>query len=143
MLGYDFDLQPVVNLPIEDHSWSSTFGMECIGCLNTTILPTETFTYEITVTDANGCTASDEITITVDDTRQVFIPNAFSPDGDGFNDYFFVNAGIDVEIIQSLKIFDRWGSLVFSNNNLLPNDFESGWNGSVSYTHLRAHETLR
>ena len=68
----------------------------------------------------------------MDDTRQVFIPNAFSPDGDGFNDYFFVNTGIDVEIIQSLKIFDRWGSLVFSNNNLLPNDFESGWNGFMN-----------
>jgi len=129
LLGYDFELQPVVNLPIADHEWSSTFGMECVGCLTSSITPTENFTYELTVTDVNGCTASDAITITVDNTRQIFIPNAFSPDGDGYNDYFFINAGVDVEIIQSLSIFDRWGGVVFSNNDISPNDFEKGWNG--------------
>ena len=129
LLGYDFELEPFINLPIADYSWSSTFGMECIGCLNSTITPTEDFTYELVVTDINGCTASDDITITVDNTRQVFIPNAFSPDGDGYNDYFFINAGVDVEIIQSLKVFDRWGGLVFSNNDISPNSYEAGWNG--------------
>ena len=132
LLGYDFELQPFINLPIDDYSWSSTFGMDCIGCLNSSVTPTETFTYELTVIDLNGCTASDAITVMVDDTRQVFIPNAFSPDGDGYNDYFIINAGIDVEIIKSLKIFDRWGSLVFANNDIAPNDFESGWNGFVN-----------
>ena len=129
LLGQDFDLQPIVNLPIADHEWSSTLGMECVGCLSTSITPTETFTYELTVTDINGCTASDAITITIDDTRQIFIPNAFSPDGDGFNDYFFINGGIDVEIIQSLTILNRWGGVVFSNNSIAPNDFQTGWDG--------------
>ena len=129
LLGCTYDLTPSINAPIVDHDWSSTLGMDCVGCLNTTIIPTETFTYTLTVTDANGCQAADSITINIDDTRQVFIPNAFSPDGDGYNDYFFINAGKDVEVIQSLKIFDRWGSLVFNNNAISPNDFESGWDG--------------
>ena len=132
LLGCTYELEPFINLPISDHEWSSTLGMDCIGCLNTTITPTETFTYSLTVTDINGCTASDEITISVDATRQVFIPNAFSPDGDGYNDYFFVNSGKDVEMIQSMKIFDRWGSLVFSNNDISPDNFENGWDGFIN-----------
>jgi len=68
----------------------------------------------------------------VDNTRRVFFPNAFSPDGDGSNDYFSIYSGFDVEEVISFQVFDRWGGLVFSNQNFQPNDDLIGWNGFVN-----------
>ena len=56
-------------------------------------------------------------------------PNAFSPNGDGANDYFTVYGGIDVEEVVNFQIFNRWGGLVFSNKNFQPNDDLIGWDG--------------
>jgi len=59
----------------------------------------------------------------------VSIPNAFSPNGDGKNDKFYILGGRDVESVLEFSIFDRWGGNVFRVNNALPNDPSSGWNG--------------
>jgi len=129
-LGETYDIQPISNLPIDSYSWLETTGLECTtDCLNPTAAPVETTAYTLTATDENGCTATDNIIINVDKTRNVFIPNAFSPNGDGYNDYFTIYAGIDVTEVVTFHIFDRWGGLVFSNKNFQPNDELIGWNG--------------
>ncbi len=61
--------------------------------------------------------------------RKFFIPNAFSPNEDGTNDIFTVFGGSSVTLIKSLSIFDRWGELVFSNENFQPDNLASGWDG--------------
>jgi gliding motility-associated-like protein len=61
----------------------------------------------------------------------VYISNAFSPNGDGVNDFFNIQGHVpNVKEIQSLIIFDRWGTKVFEKFNLLPNDLSSGWDGT-------------
>ena len=67
--------------------------------------------------------------IFVDKSRNVFIPNAFSPNGDGFNDYFTIYGGIDVEEIVNFQVYNRWGDVVFSKKNFQPNDNLIGWDG--------------
>ena len=69
------------------------------------------------------------VTISYEDCRQVFFPNAFSPNDDGINDLFLPFDGGDVGVVHALKIFDRWGGLVFEKNDFQPNDFTAGWDG--------------
>jgi gliding motility-associated-like protein len=94
-----------------------------------------------TVAMANSCgEASASAAIDFEDCRQVYFPTAFSPNDDGFNDVFLPFDDGDVAEIRSLKVFDRWGELVFERNNFLPNDFAAGWDGTfkgkISHTGL-------
>ena len=73
----------------------------------------------------------DDITINVEKTRKVYIPNAFSPNSDGYNDYFTIYGGIDVEEIVNFQVFDRWGELVYESNDASElNDLSQGWDGT-------------
>jgi gliding motility-associated-like protein len=92
----------------------------------------ETAKYSVIITDENGCQSSDTIGIRV--SSEVFIPNSFSPNKDGKNDFFKVY-GFGVKEIQ-LQIWDRFGILVYESNDPrecvesgLNNDSEKGWNG--------------
>jgi gliding motility-associated-like protein len=58
----------------------------------------------------------------------VFIPNTFSPNGDGHNDVFFVR-GRGLDRVKSLRVFDRWGEVVFEKQNFPVNDASVGWDG--------------
>jgi gliding motility-associated-like protein len=60
--------------------------------------------------------------------ERIFIPNSFSPNDDGVNDYFTVFTKEDLKI-NYLRIFDRWGEMVFENTNFKSNDDVNGWNG--------------
>lgn len=83
----------------------------------------------IIVEDGRGCKASDgfQLTIVLGD---IYIPNAFSPDGDGRNDRFtFYSDNGSGEIIERLRIYDRWGALVYEGEELFLNDESTGWDG--------------
>lgn len=73
------------------------------------ITPTESRQYSLTVTSPHGCVASDSILVKVFD--QLYMPDAFSPNGDGVNDFLVIQNG--PEQIEKIRIFDRWGSPVF------------------------------
>jgi gliding motility-associated-like protein len=111
--------------------WSPVDSLDCVNCIQPIASPTSTTTYTITVIDSiTGCLLTDEVVVSVDKNRNVFIPNAFSPNGDGSNDIFQIFSGIGVRKINKLKIFDRWGELVYSAENFLPNDSKTGWDGN-------------
>jgi gliding motility-associated-like protein len=78
----------------------------------------------------NGCNDSASVTITVNPTESVFVPNAFTPNGDGMNDVFTVYGSVDVQRVNRLLIFDRWGELVYEATDFPPNDLSNGWDGS-------------
>ncbi len=59
----------------------------------------------------------------------MFIPNAFSPDADGINDYFTIYGGASARNIRILRIFDRWGELLFETADIPPNSEPLGWDG--------------
>ncbi|MDP2669522.1 MAG: gliding motility-associated C-terminal domain-containing protein [bacterium] len=87
--------------------------------------------YFITVTDANGCEVVGNIEVGFKNPDQVYIPNAFSPNGDGINDAFLPFSGECVKKIQSFLVFDRWGEKVYENYNFQPNQPDQGWQGEM------------
>ncbi|RYG45428.1 MAG: gliding motility-associated C-terminal domain-containing protein, partial [Chitinophagaceae bacterium] len=58
-----------------------------------------------------------------------YIPNTFSPNGDGSNDRFYPR-GKGLYLIQALRVFNRWGQVVFENRNFPANDAMKGWDGT-------------
>ncbi len=79
--------------------------------------------YRVVVTDSLGCKATDSILVK-DCTKNLYVPDAFTPNGDGLNDVFRVFANPDAITGFSMQIFNRWGELIFESNNVA-----AGWNG--------------
>jgi gliding motility-associated-like protein len=104
------------------YSWEPADGLSCIDCPAPIATPLVTTTYTLTFTDDNGCQASAKTTLNVDTDHPLYIPNAFSPNGDDKNDLFYIY-GSGIKSID-LKIFDRWGEEVFATQ-----DPAQGWNG--------------
>jgi len=85
----------------------------------------------LVVVDENGCTASDKITVIVENNRKLFVPNAISPNNDGVNDYFDITAGPDVDKIEFVDIFDRWGANLYHlENPNISSGIVSTWDGT-------------
>lgn len=95
--------------------WEPSESLNCFDCPNPISSPTETTTYKVFVTNQNGCYRSDEVTINVNRDRPVFFPTAFSPNGDGNNDYFEIQRGKTTTKIVELQVFNRWGQLVYNS----------------------------
>jgi gliding motility-associated-like protein len=131
-------LHPQLNIPkdsVVSYLWSGDPSLTCLTCDSTQVIPLNQTTISLTVTDVNNCRATDDVTIFVRLRRRVFIPNAFTPNGDGRNDYFNVYGGVEVSSIKSLKVFDRWGNMVFERLDFKPvyrTDPEdtNGWDGT-------------
>ena len=73
--------------------------------------------YTAIVTSDSGCTAVDSILITVIPFYNIYVPNAFTPNGDGNNDYFSVYGEKEDWKEFSIKVFDRWGEKVFESGD--------------------------
>ena len=110
--------------------WDPVEGLDCVDCIRPDALVYSNQIYNVIMQDSSGCedSASTELLITFEES--VYIPNAFSPNGDGRNDLFTVFAGKAVEQIQKIQIFDRWGELIFQNENIPPNDLMHAWDGT-------------
>ncbi len=110
--------------------WIHPFDLSCDECLDPLTSPLETSIYELIVTDINtGCTERDQVEVEVNRPIKLYVPNAFSPNGDGNNERFTIFSNAAVIEIKALKIFDRWGEMVFENQDFMSNDLESGWDG--------------
>ncbi len=87
--------------------------------------------YELTGIDANGCEATDQITVRVIKDRQVHVPTGFTPNGDQINDVLMVH-GKEGTIIKIFRVYDRWGSLVYEVKDFDINDSSAGWDGTFN-----------
>lgn len=128
-LGDELMLNAFVNLPGLSLQWEPSELFACSQCLQTSVLPVGTTTLQLTATDSFGCSISDDLIVQVLPRRRVFVPNVFSPNGDGINDVFVPEGGNDVAEIVEFKVFNRYGALMYSSNNFLPGDTSNGWNG--------------
>lgn len=115
---------------VVSYSWSSAdTTMSCYNCADPMVMPFTKTWYILTITDANGCTATDSVEVKVRKERRVFIPSAFTPNNDGNNDLFIVYGGTGVVEILSFRVFNRWGEIVHLAENFAPNSEEHGWDG--------------
>ena len=112
------------------YEWTPSAGLSCNNCQNPTITAPKTTTYTIKGTDIQGCSDSVSFTIKIDKNLNTFIPNAFSPDGDRNNDILMIYSAGEVEQVRAFRIFDRWGNMVFTQENFAPNFSAYGWDGT-------------
>ncbi|MFN0217127.1 MAG: gliding motility-associated C-terminal domain-containing protein [Saprospiraceae bacterium] len=112
-------------------TWTPTDYLDQPNALTTLASPLNSTRYSLVATDSSGCTARDEIYIKVTKEKRVFIPTIFLPDLDGKNDHFTVYGAEELMLVRSMRIFDRWGDLVFENLNFLPNEPQFGWGGQA------------
>lgn len=129
-LGFSTDIRATASEFPVSYQWTPSDFLVCDTCAFTGVVqPTGNITYTITATSEDGCMATDSVTIYVIKNRPIYIPNVFSPNGDGLNDGFTIFGGPAVAEIRNLKIFDRWGELIFDQDNLPINSEAEGWDG--------------
>ncbi len=120
-LGETFEIEAEIDLGgIFDYEWMPSTALSCNDCPDPAASPVETTTYTLTATDEAGCLDSASLTITVNTIcgeDQLGIPNAFTPNSDGVNDFFGLMNPDGLEQVNSIKIFDRWGSIVFQGTS--------------------------
>jgi hypothetical protein len=133
LLLFQYDsvlLAPVITggTPVR-FQWTPTVGLADSLNLSTWAAPLRTTIYRLTVEDEDGCTATDIVTVKVDLTNRVYLPNVFKPDAPGINSTLTVFGGPEVALIRSMRVYDRWGGLMFERFDLKPNDPTAGWDG--------------
>ena len=113
--------------------WSNAATLRLASdSLSAVARPERTTIYRLTATTAGGCMLSQTVQVVVEERPQIYYaPNAFSPNNDGRNDYFTLYGKSSLQQIAVLRIYNRWGALVFEANDLPPNTEEAGWNGSA------------
>lgn len=128
-LGYEADLEAFANSLNATFTWLPADSLECPTCQKITAAPAQTTTYTVTATDARGCTAEDSVTVFVEIKRPYFVPNVFTPNADGDNDYFYVQGGPAIGKVRLMRVFDRWGGFIFETKNVDADRPENGWDG--------------
>jgi hypothetical protein len=100
--------------------------------------PSDNLYITLKITDENGCSTSDNLSIEVTRARNIFIPNIFKlSSSDNTNTKFDIVAGFGVEMVEELIILDRWGNKVYQKKNYLPEEGD-GWDGTHNGTALNA-----
>ncbi len=107
----------------DNYVWTPAGDLSCSNCSSPDANPFETTTYSVVGT-SNGCSSVASVVVTVEFNAEIFIPTAFSPNGDGLNDTY----GVISSAFKSaeFKVFDRWGSVVFETS-----DLSVKWDGNI------------
>lgn len=101
--------------------WENVDSILCLNCLSVNFKPDASESYYFTAVDANGCKNTDSIEILLQGS--LYVPNSFTPNGDGYNDFFQVQAK-EVHDFH-LYIFNRWGQLIYETE-----DANANWDGT-------------
>ncbi len=129
--GTPFRLSPNISGAV-NWMWSPPDYLDCTNCLHPVSKPKISITYLLTAFNADGCKAADTVSLKlICGKNLVYIPTAFSPNGDNLNDRFTIN-GSGVKIIRSVVIFSRWGKVVFERRNINVNDLNNSWDGNYN-----------
>ncbi len=140
-LGEPVNISPTANYPIETYVWlPNELALDCPApCRTLEFTPSASSSIYLTGKSLKGCTASDSVFVNVLKIRKIYIPNVFSPDEDGFNDYFTIFGAVpNIQEVEQLLIYNRWGELVFEKENFAPNVPEEGWDGTFRGKRLDA-----
>ena len=133
-LGDSLTLNPVTTGLIDTLIWTPDNILngcpDAGNCWNPSLTPVQMTSVTATVSNENGCSATDQLTIFVEKKRYVYIPNAFSPTGQEENRIFMIYAGKGVERVNTFRVFSRWGELMYEADDFLPNDAAMGWDGN-------------
>ncbi|MEQ1744288.1 MAG: PKD-like domain-containing protein [Saprospiraceae bacterium] len=132
IIGNALRIEAVTNLS----TWSSLVWQPlpdtaCANCLVQEWVPGGFQLIRVTITDTFGCTATDQIRVSVEKKTELYVPNVFRPDRSGSNDVWTISAGPSVVELREVAIFDRWGDQLYLWNNPLPPNQWPGWDGTA------------
>lgn len=135
-LGETIALFAAVNAPAGSNvsiTWQSDAELSCnSGCNTNYVTPTTADTTIVLVSiidEVSGCSDVDSVYICGIDVPNIYVPTAFTPDGDSDNDEVFVLGDIDLFDLDEFRIYNRWGELVFETDT-----FDEGWDGTFKGT---------
>lgn len=141
---YNLDEEMIIKAVGEGElTWIYGEGIYCKDCPTTFVYPKRSGCYIVQAVNKYNCKATDEVCIDVTTEYSIYVPNSFTPNGDGLNDVFNVyGTGI---IRLKLLVYDRWGEKIFESN-----DQSKGWDGSYKnslceqgvYTYVINYTTL-
>lgn len=115
------------------YRWHPAEIFDCPGCASPTVSAPRSQTISLAIDNIYGCTDSLVTFVAVDGRVPIFVPNVFTPDGDGQNDFVPIYANVlQVERILSFRVFNRWGALLWEDEDFAPNDGRRGWDGYLS-----------
>lgn len=103
--------------------WNKNQILSCYDCANPVASPVKTTIYTATNTTESGCVSTDYFTVVVLNDAVVHTPNAFTPNGDGLNDYFGPTGKVPEG--YTMRVFNRFGETIYSSNSL-----QSKWDGT-------------
>ncbi|HEX6332629.1 MAG TPA: PKD domain-containing protein, partial [Flavisolibacter sp.] len=128
-VGTSVQLASTSSSDVTSWKWMPSLGLSCSTCPNPVAQPQKTTEYKLQVKNPAGCQAEDQMRIIVTCGKgNLFLPNTFSPNGDGSNDRFYPR-GSGIARIKSLRVFNRWGEVVFERLNFDVNQAGAGWDG--------------
>ncbi len=134
-LGESILLTGMTDLPVSGmlrDQWDSLGIVLCDPCMSVDVAPWETSAYTYTVISVTGCVRSDQVTVFVVEKPRYFIPNVFTPNGDGINDEVRIFHSSGIEKVLRWIIFDRWGNAVYGKTNFEPDDPSVFWDGRAT-----------
>jgi gliding motility-associated-like protein len=112
--------------------WTPETGLNNATLPSPVASPQQSTTYTVVATNNGQCVSRDQVVITVlCNGANIFVPNTFSPNGDGMNDVFFPR-GKGLFNVKSMMVFNRWGQVVFERENFGANDASYGWDGTYN-----------
>ncbi|MBK6825693.1 MAG: gliding motility-associated C-terminal domain-containing protein [Chitinophagaceae bacterium] len=120
--GAAVQLKPVVTGSVVSFTWTPAAGLSDPNIVDPFATPAQTTLYQLKARSSTGCETTAEILVKL--YRKLYLPTAFSPNGDGRNDIFKIPPGSSFEL-ERFSIFDRWGKIVFSST-----DPAKGWDGT-------------
>ncbi|HSN07813.1 MAG TPA: gliding motility-associated C-terminal domain-containing protein, partial [Hanamia sp.] len=129
-VGNQTQIIPTLSQDVTSVEWTPSIGIVSQNYPSITVKPTESLEYTVRAKNAGGCVAEDKVSVYVlCNNANIFVPNTFTPNGDGVNDIFYPR-GSGVFKILNLKVFNRWGEIVFEKSNFNANDASAGWDGT-------------
>ncbi len=129
LTGSTYNILVTASIDAQNFEWLPPTGLSCYTCLQPVATVNKNITYTLNATNEFGCSDSDNITIiSVCTGEAIYLPNTFSPNNDGMNDYFYPRSSAGITI-KSLTIFNRWGQMIFQKRNFSSNNFTDGWDG--------------
>lgn len=103
--------------------------LDSFKTLRALVMPEQNAVYQLILADKNGCSSTQESRITVNEDIPIYVPNAFAPDADSDNSIFQVSTNERINLVKSLRVFDRGGNLVWEQLNFDPRTNTAGWDG--------------
>lgn len=115
-----------------NYAWSHPKDLSCEDCLEPELLSVTQGIYTLTVTNENSCRDSATISVFALVDNPIYVPNAFSPNNDGNNDYFRLTPGCGLSRVNKIRILDRWGGTIYSEGPFKNTESDISWDGSVN-----------